>query len=156
MGKARNTHMQQVFEPKLTPEEYSRILDKLELRAVLLDKLKATVDRETLHNANNLPVIIEENNTYEMDNDFIVHATLKALCTTGKRKCFTVSAEYTVVFDTEEDISQEFFEIFSVLNLPLTTWPFFRELVNSTTARMGIPPLTLPLHRSGITVSSNK
>ncbi len=41
---------------------------------------------------------------------------------------------------TEEEIDE-----FAQFNVPYTVWPYWRELVQSLTVRMGLPPLTLPL-----------
>jgi preprotein translocase subunit SecB len=44
---------------------------------------------------------------------------------------------------TTEDGLAEFASVNAVFN----AWPYFRELVQSTMARMSLPPLTLPLYR---------
>ena len=150
MRKQKEQTIAREFEPKLSPKEYSDILDKLELRGISIDKLEAVVDRKAISNAKELSIEIEESSDYEVDNNLIVHARLKALCKLQKTECFSIEAVYSLVFDADEEISSEFFDIFKVLNLPLTIWPFFRELVNSTTSRMGVPALTLPLQRTHI------
>jgi len=58
-----------------------------------------------------------------------------------------IEAAYELFFSSEEEISDEFFDIYREISLPFNIWPFFRELVNSLTARMGIPPITLPLFK---------
>lgn len=40
-----------------------------------------------------------------------------------------------------------FFGAFAEVNATFNAWPFLRELVQSVTARMGLPPLTLPVYR---------
>ena len=148
MRKQKEQPIPPEFEPKLSPKEYSDILEKLELRGISIDDLEASVDRKAISNAKELPVEIAESSSYEVDNNFIVHAELRAVCKLGRDECFRIKAVYSLVFDANAVICDDFFEIFRVLNLPLTIWPFFRELVNSTTSRMGIPALTLPLQRT--------
>lgn len=38
-------------------------------------------------------------------------------------------------------------EAFGELNGVFNVWPYWREFVQSTTVRMGLPPLTIPVHR---------
>lgn len=38
-------------------------------------------------------------------------------------------------------------EEFARVNAVFNVWPYFREFIQSTTARMGLPPIVLPLYR---------
>lgn len=57
-----------------------------------------------------------------------------------------ISVVFQVVYSSKIPISDEIFEIFKVRNLPLNTWPYFREFIHNTTMRMGWPPLIAPIH----------
>ncbi len=61
------------------------------------------------------------------------------------KKFLTVKCAYRLIYSSEEEFTEEFFELFKARTLPVNSWPFFRELVNNITARMYIPPITLPL-----------
>ncbi len=43
---------------------------------------------------------------------------------------------------------EDAFRAFADLNATTNVWPYFREMVQSTTVRMGIPPMILPLFRA--------
>lgn len=59
-----------------------------------------------------------------------------------------------VVFDAEYALNRnmppgvaESLNAFSATNAVLNVWPYYREVVQSTTWRMGLPPFPLPLFR---------
>ena len=52
---------------------------------------------------------------------------------------------YTV--DSGQDITQEQVDAFGQANAVFNAWPYWREYVQSTTVRMGLPPLVLPVFR---------
>ena len=57
-----------------------------------------------------------------------------------------ISVTFFVVYSSKIPISDDFFEIFKVRNLPLNTWPYFREFVHNVTMRMGWPPFIAPTY----------
>ena len=57
-----------------------------------------------------------------------------------------ISVAFCLTYTTQEaSFDNDFFEVFKKLVLPVNSWPYFREFVQSMTQRMNIPPLTLPL-----------
>jgi preprotein translocase subunit SecB len=46
-------------------------------------------------------------------------------------------------------MTKDYFGVFVQVNLPVNTWPYFREFVHSTVSRMGLPPVVLPLVKRG-------
>lgn len=52
--------------------------------------------------------------------------------------------------DELPDLTEQHYKHFAELNAFMNAWPYVRELVQSTTARMGLPPLVLPLLKSSI------
>ncbi len=57
-----------------------------------------------------------------------------------------ISVTFHVGYSSKIPISDELFEIFKVRNLPLNTWPYFREFVHNAIMRMGWPPFIAPTH----------
>jgi hypothetical protein len=51
----------------------------------------------------------------------------------------TVEVSYTL----ESAMTDDLFEVFSQRNLPLNTWPYLREFVQSALSRAGWPVYTL-------------
>lgn len=59
-----------------------------------------------------------------------------------------ISASFRVVYSLEPDLKQmteDEIQKFGRFIATANAWPFWRELVQSTTCRMGLPPLLLPL-----------
>ncbi len=130
---------------KMSPDEYRRILDGIELKNILISNIKADLKHELL--TEGMKIVIKDDAQYEMrENDFIIkNKYILTAKNQANKIALKIECVFIVVFETKYEITDGFFEIYKDLSLPLNVWPFFRELVNSTTARMNIPPLTLPL-----------
>ena len=61
-----------------------------------------------------------------------------------KEKYLRISAEFLVEYSSEKQITDDLFQIFKEVNLPVNTWPYFREYVHSCMGRLNLPPLILP------------
>lgn len=57
-----------------------------------------------------------------------------------------ISVTFYVVYSSKMPINDDLFEVFKVRNLPLNTWPYFREFVHNTIMRMGWPPFIAPTY----------
>lgn len=57
-----------------------------------------------------------------------------------------ISVAFFVVYSSKIPISDAFFKIFKTRNLPLNTWPYFREFVHNITMRTGWPPFIAPTY----------
>jgi preprotein translocase subunit SecB len=62
-----------------------------------------------------------------------------------------IEARFAVSYQlaTLENLKKEHYDAFGDRNGVFTVWPYWREFVQSTTVRMGLPPLTLPVFRVG-------
>jgi hypothetical protein len=62
-----------------------------------------------------------------------------------------VRATYELMYAISEqsDLTQEHFDAFAEMNGVFNAWPYFREFLNSSLVRMGLPPFTLPVLRVG-------
>ena len=52
---------------------------------------------------------------------------------------FSIGAEYDVEYESASEVSQEALDAFARDNVGFNVWPYWRELVQSTAARMGLP-----------------
>jgi hypothetical protein len=132
---------------KLTPEEYRKILDGIDIVTISLIESSAKID---LNEALDPKKEIKINDSMEHDvlNNFInIYKTysLKANSNNTKKSFLIIKAKFKVVLSSKNEVNEEFIKIYSDISLDLNTWPYFREFVNNTSARMGILPLTLPL-----------
>ncbi len=130
---------------KMTPQEYRSILDDIELQSLYLKKLDSYILHDQI--GEGMSVVIKDNSTYSnTDEGFIAESryTLNAK-NQQKKIVLKIDCVYAIIFESSKNITDPFFEIYKDMSLPLNVWPFFREMVNSITSRMNIPPLTLPL-----------
>jgi len=58
------------------------------------------------------------------------------------------SFSFAVLMDSEVEMTEDLFGLYVDNNLNINTWPYARELINNITARMNIPPLTLPYFKA--------
>lgn len=142
----------------------AKVARHVELRDVGLVHLDATLHTPLEQALKALPweAGIEKATTFRFDaatNVLHVEAELDLKVRPGKGGKKTrdplVSVRCTLGLDylfrakgaPEGEELQRHFESFSTLNGTYNAWPYFREIVQSTIARMGLPPLTLPVYR---------
>jgi preprotein translocase subunit SecB len=66
----------------------------------------------------------------------------------GEQPWAVLSVTVRLLYEFPAELpSKEEIEGFARLNGTFNAWPYLREIVQSTTTRMGIPPLILPLYR---------
>lgn len=67
----------------------------------------------------------------------------------GNTAFLFIEAEFQLVYSlkSRDGLRTENFEAFGRLNGIFNCWPYWREYVQQTTTRMGLPPLTLPVYR---------
>jgi len=130
---------------KISPKEYRKILKGIDLKNILLADLKATIKHELLSEGLKISIKDSAQYSYEEDEFIIKNKYVLTAKNNDKKNVLKIEATFIVVFESKYEINDDFFNIYKEISLPLNVWPFFRELVNSTTSRMNIPPLTLPL-----------
>lgn len=61
----------------------------------------------------------------------------------------TIDASFVLTYqiDSFDGLTQEGFKQFANLNGVYNAWPYWREFVQNTVGRMGLPPLTIPVFR---------
>ena len=62
-----------------------------------------------------------------------------------------IEARFVVTYTVRSDdgLTEANFDAFGERNGIYNVWPYWREFVQSITARMGLPPLTVPVFRVG-------
>ncbi len=63
----------------------------------------------------------------------------------NKQKIFEVKVKFHLVYICKIHMNDEIFDIFSKRNIPLTIFPFLRELISNAMYRAGLPPFIVPL-----------
>lgn len=55
-----------------------------------------------------------------------------------------IKADFESHYLSDEELREEEIEVFSELNVPYNIWPYWREYIQSTCSRMGLPPIAVP------------
>lgn len=153
-GNMRNTRTKQdgSSAPKISPEAYAAYIEGLNLAGLRLQSFRAETGADAVDTAKRIDLDLKATPSYKMNGErecLMTHMYELAARYEGKRKAlFKVSCRYEVLYRVAAPMTDEIFGIFSQTSLTLTTWPFFREFVHNATARMGMPPLPLPVLRT--------
>lgn len=151
-SKANSPLVHQKDEPTMSPDEYGRILEGVQLRSLVLTEVSASADIALVMaqaGKGGVPLTVSERAEFSVNDTVTVKQFYDITCQSGRKKCFRLQATYELGFESAEGFSEEFFEIFRRVSLPLYSWPYLRELAQNMAARMGLPPLVLPLVRFG-------
>ena len=75
-----------------------------------------------------------------------------ALSVAGEKQeapMLSIEANFVIMYslDKIDDIRPENIKAFAQINGVYNVWPYWREFVQSTVARMGLAPLTIPVYR---------
>ncbi len=136
---------------KISPEEYSKILKGIDLKNITLQKSKTNYNYEAKA-TNALTINIDDSATYKKRENNIVDLfqtyKVDARKPLSKSRYIQIEVTFVVTLESEFEFTEDFFEIYKEISLHLNTWPYLREFVNQATARMNVPPLTLPLYKA--------
>lgn len=134
---------------QMSPAEYRNFLGKVNLKSIVLTFLTVKTDRKKTNKNMKADIKLQNDFAIVGPHEASVSVTyeLAATKTIKKDAAVEITATYEVILSAEEELTKEFLEIYSEINVHLNTWPYFRELVQSMTQRAGLPPLTLPLFR---------
>ena len=137
-----------------TPSTSKSLVDRLDLFAIGLDSLSASLDRSNYASANpegKKRVTRSMESTYMVSDyskeHFDVTATLSLrIEAVGiENPILALNMAVTGHFHPKKTLSLEDAELFANAEARLIFWPYFRQIVSDTTGRMHIPPITLPL-----------
>jgi len=62
-----------------------------------------------------------------------------------KVKIFELNADFCVIYNTKEKMTEEIFSIFKSSNIPVNIHPYLREIIHNAMNRAGLPPVVIPV-----------
>lgn len=134
---------------RVTPEVYNAFIAGLDLVSVRLAgaeiRAASTPERRQL-----LPTVEQSARfTHEHEHVVIVHVlTFSGSYENEDEPAVFIRAEFEVRYSTQERMTTKIFTEFRRRNLPLNTWPYFREFVHAVLARTGWPVFVLPVYKA--------
>lgn len=128
----------------IVPATFERILSNLNLKSIDSMDLHATCSKDKIE-PKEIEIQIDGDFGFKItDGAFVAQVSYKV---TGTRKgdvVINIAAVYNVMYETMDEIPEDFPEIYKTNVAPQVTLPYFREWVQSATCRMGIQPIMLP------------
>lgn len=135
---------------KIGQKEYIEIIGKIKLNGLYLKSSACEIDRDSLflHKKEGHLINIQDKPSMAIKEDGTVdvfHIYRLEILTKEKKRIGNIECVFCLNYSPASCFTAEFFDEFKKANLHINTWPFFREFVFNTSARMNIPPITLPL-----------
>jgi len=138
------------MKPKISPQDYRNILEALELSTISMVDSSFRLKDENI--SRSLSLDISEKFTFEQkDNGLTVLYSYKLHAQSSEmaEPAISITAKYSVKYAVTKDVivTKDFMNVFSDLTVSMLLWAYFREYVNNSVYRMGMPPLVLGLKK---------
>ena len=134
------------------PGIYNEFIRGLELVTISLEKLKVDFPGASAPDVGQLEISLDDKKTKEVlpDNNVkILHRHIIVIKPVGKDDVyFKFDSTFAVLYQTASEMSLAIWEVFKNRNIYMITWPYLRELFQSTLYRFNLPPLTLPARKT--------
>lgn len=137
-------------KPGVSTEVYNAFIEGVELVSIRLSR--ATIEAAVTPERRQLvPRTHQHGSRYENHEGQVV--AVHELGFTGTYEgedhpAVSILAEFEVRYSATDRMTDEIFAEFRRRNLPVNTWPYFREFVHAALARTGWPVFILPVYRS--------
>ena len=138
------------MKPKISPEEYKKILNSIELELITMTESKTKYQPEYIDN--DLDVSIKGKPKFrQIENRLTVNYrfNFKGKSSIKEKPGIEILGVYQIIYTKKDkaEIPENFFEPFSQFIVELMIWTYFREFVQSSISRMNLPTFTLPFKR---------
>lgn len=136
---------------RVSPETYANFIKQMDLRTIWLKSAKVTNNVGPRQPAQ-ARVIVDDRAEWEPTQaGFVVthHFNVRILEEVSDAVAAEIEVGYGLQFDSAAPLTDEIFEIFARVNLPVNTWPYVREFLSAMTGRMNWVPFTAPALKRG-------
>jgi len=139
--------------PKVSPKEYREFIKGVELLGIIVKESQARRLADKIDISRRVDLNTNERADFRQGDGnacFVQHHYDLSMNYNGEHdKLLEVRCTFELALRTARPMTKDYFEVFAQVNLPVNTWPYFREFVHSTISRMGLPPVVLPLVKRG-------
>ncbi len=139
-------------KPTTAEPDYQEFIRGLKLLNVGLNACSCKIDRDRYFNVissksgGTSNIAARYHLESARDDYFVSHADFKlSVVASGGQSALTLNCTFDAAFGVREKLHREFAERFTSSEIRLVIWPYFRQFVSDVTARMTIPPITVPL-----------
>ncbi len=159
---------------EINEEKYGQFISLLELNNINMESVRCEKNKEFKHTNASLDIALdyEVNETQQLDLEVLVPFKFKVKAfvneTNMEQNINTIDPEDTLFsieielllkyyldideVDTKEIVEgySDVLEAFAERNVAINAWPYVRETIHSLTAKMGLPPLLIPLKKTPV------
>ncbi|MBK6766496.1 MAG: hypothetical protein IPG71_09330 [bacterium] len=132
----------------MEPKDYNEIIKTVDLTGFRLSAVESKLVEQNLPAQMSAKFDLDYVRSDKVgENDYLVttKCSFLAFGATESEIIVDIKADYVSTFVSPNVLTDEFFEIFKSTTLKVIAWPYFRELVSGTLAKMGMPVFTLPM-----------
>jgi len=136
----------------VTPEEYGAFVAGLQLDSVYMTSSSSVRNREPdVSNGAKLKYGFNSKVLKFIKSDLGFISTVKydvdMYDDSSDEPFCTIKTTWALEYTSDIQINDKIYSIFKDRNVPLNAWPYFREFVHSSTLRMHLPALVLPVYK---------
>jgi preprotein translocase subunit SecB len=139
-------------EESVSPAAYAAFIGQLDLVDIWLQTARV-VNHYGPRTPEGASLALESRTNYEAGAEdiegFEVAQTYVARFERGDVTYAEIEVTFGLLFSSKQPMTETLFKVFSDVNLPVNTWPYFREYIAATLGRMGWTPFTLPALKRG-------
>lgn len=141
------------MKPKISPEEYNKIIKLLSLEDITLIDCSFKL-KEINFKGGTISLNVNEKCTMkdsEKNVVFYPSFTIEGFVDdeTNKDSLFVIKLKYITAYSKNSNtvIGEDFLTVFKEISLSNIMWPYYRELTQSLISRASLLPITLPLRK---------
>ncbi|HTE87079.1 MAG TPA: hypothetical protein VK821_20400 [Dehalococcoidia bacterium] len=129
----------------LSPDEYGSFIGQIELEEIWLGHAEVENAKEPGSPLKTAEVAVGSGADWTPDErGFRARHRYTLDISDGDEDWGSIRLEFNLRFRSQAPMTDDIFDTFKDVNLPVNTWPYLREFVASMTGRMGWAQLTLP------------
>jgi hypothetical protein len=148
MTRARSAKAQ--GRHKVSPVEYARFISGIELTTLWLQSAEMRNEHGP-EQPDHVTVDLHKDGRWDpQPGGFRAFHHWRVRVESTKSILARLDVTFGLDFTAETPLTGDLFEVFCEHNLPVNTWPYLREFVSASLARMGWSPLTLPTLKRGV------
>lgn len=134
-----------------SPEQYASFIGQIELDAIWLARSRVE-NHAGLRSPRHAEVGVSESAQWQpADDGFDIQHQYMLHFHNAGQELAVIDVTFGLHFTSHQPMTDETFEVFRAVNLPVNTWPYLRAYVADTTGRFGWLPFTLPALKRGAT-----
>ncbi len=133
----------------ISPTAYNAFIKQIELRVIWLKSAEVRNSHGPDAPKEATIAVSKEASYEEIAVGFRAYQQYELRIEAANALAAEIKVVFAADFTSNESMTDGIFTLFKEVNLPVNTWPYFREFVATTMGRWGWGPFTLPAFKRG-------